>query len=172
MQAPHFHNKTSEDLTDLDSACSGGCHPLASLQDAMFSDGFCPRCAPGWRLIVTPNADDPDFQDISIDAYGVVLSLLVGDTFTGAYNAVLDPEVDAAVEAALDRFANAMVEFRKRPVYTVPGDMTYHYPECPPLACRLDVREHLGRLVAELDEYDECTCRMCASYHPEFTCQL
>ena len=97
--SPRFYNKTSEDLTHLDGACSGG-QPLASLSDAMVSAGFCPQCAPGWRLITTPNAADPEYDDISIDADGVVVSLLVGDKLTAAYYAALDPEVEAAVEAA------------------------------------------------------------------------
>ena len=169
--SPRFYNKTSEDLTHLDGACSGG-QPLASLSDAMFSAGFCPQCAPGWRLIVTPNAAHPGNDDISIDADGVVTRLLEGDKFTAAYHAALDPEVEAAVAVASDRFLKAMVEFRKRPLYTVPGDRTYHQAVCPHLACRSDVREHLGRWVDELEGYAECGCSACASCHPVYTCQL
>ena len=160
-QAPRFYNKTSQDLTHLDGACSGG-QPLADLSNAMWSAGFCPQCAPGWRLLKTPSAADPCLVDISIEVGGVVTSLRAGGRLTDAYYAALDPEVDAAIKAAWDRFAKAVDEFVDRPVYTVPGDWTFHQAECPHLACRPDVREHLWRWADELDDYDECGCSACA----------
>ena len=164
---PRFYNTTSEDLTHLDSACSGG-QPLVTLSDAMLSAGFCPRCAPGWRLITTPNVDDPDFVDISIEVDGVATSLLVADEgYTEAYYAALDLEVEATVAAATDRYVKPMVEWRKPPARTVPGDWTSHQAYCPDLACRPDVCDHLWPRSDGLDGYAGN-----ADVVPEYTCQL
>ena len=168
-RAPHFYIE-GRGLTHLDRACSGG-QPLATLSDAMWSAGFCPQCAPGWRLITTPNAADPGSVDIRIEVDGVATLLLAGADFTPAYDAALDPEVEAAVAAATDRFYAAVDEFMKRPVYTLPGDLACHHAGCPHLACRPDVREHVWKPHShELKHYHECWC--IASCRPEYTCQL
>ena len=173
MSAPRFYIKDGR-LTHLNRLCSGW-QPLAALSDVMASAGFCPKCAPGWRLITTPNAADPDFVDISIQVGGVATLLLAGeDGYTEAYyaaacSAALDPEVEAALEAAACMFVREVSDFMKRPVYTVPGDWTYHYGRCPHLARRSDVREHLGRNSDELKGYVECGCSVCALWGPEYT---